>query len=118
MVAVRKDLIVEQGRTFSFIIEVLNPDKTPKNLTGWTARAQIRPDVNSSTKYVEFDVTSGWTTAINAASGLVTLSGTKAATTILTWLTGVYDVEIENISTTECIAPVKGNVVVHREVTR
>lgn len=42
------DLLIKQGSTFTMPFAVLNEDGTPKDLTGFTVRAQIRRTVKST----------------------------------------------------------------------
>ena len=43
------NLIVDQGTTFSHIFDVLNPDGTPFDLTGFTAYSQMKKSYFTST---------------------------------------------------------------------
>lgn len=80
-----------QGQTFSETV-TWTVAGTPVNLTGYTARMQVRPNVDSSEKYVDISSTSGIT--LGGAAGTVAL--TVSATTMATVPAGkhVYDLEL------------------------
>lgn len=52
MVAISRDLFIEQGATFYFHFQwrtpAANGTTTPKNLTGWTVRMQVRKNQQSA----------------------------------------------------------------------
>ena len=59
MSAVRYTILIEQGSTLRFPIGVTNPDtNTPWDLTGCTARMQIRPSIASPE--IIHSLTTGW----------------------------------------------------------
>lgn len=45
---------IEQGTTFTTSITILVNENTPRDLTGFSARGQIRETANSSTKIADF----------------------------------------------------------------
>tara|TARA_B100000029_G_scaffold129488_1_gene122975 strand:+ start:5279 stop:5626 length:348 start_codon:yes stop_codon:yes gene_type:complete len=82
----------EQGSTFDRSIEVTNFDDTIRNLDSFTARMQVRKDLEASTALIELTTENGRIT-IDGALGTVTLSISAADTAALTQ-GGVYDLEI------------------------
>ena len=68
----RHDLIIYRDRDFSQAFIFKDDDGVIINLTGYAAKAQVRPTKNSSTLIVEF------TTAIVAAQGRITMTLTDA----------------------------------------
>ena len=89
---------------------------TPVNLTGYTARMQIRETVESSTVLYEASTTNGHL-AITAATGTVKLTIPAATSAAWTWTKGVYDLELTS-PTGVVTRLVKGTITVSREVTR
>ncbi len=83
-------LEIKQGATFEAEVTYLQPDGTPVNLTGWTARSQMRKHAGHPAVLAEFTVT-----IVDAVAGKMRLSLTAAQTTNI-WSSGVYDVELVN----------------------
>lgn len=115
MPATRKDLTIEQGATFELVVEVTD-NGMPVNLTGATARMQIREDVRSTNVLKSLTSPSGGL-VITPATGLITIKMTDEETAVLTWLRGVYDLEVE-FSNGEVNRVLRGDVWVSLEVTR
>jgi hypothetical protein len=117
MAAVKEvELILPQGATFVYEVTYKDPDTDlPINLTGYTARLQIREKVEStSTLYsgtTDDDIT------IIGASGLVVLTIPAVTTTAFTFKKAVFDLEIESAGGV-VTRLVKGTVLLDREVTR
>lgn len=88
---------------------------TPRSLSGYTARMQIRARVTSSTTLLELTTANSRIT-IDDTTKLITLSLTAAVTAGLTWRQGVYDLEMVSGGVVETI--MYGNVKVLKEVTR
>jgi hypothetical protein len=103
------NLIIWQGSKYIRQFPVLDDDGDPINVDGWTARAQIRAYARSaSALYTLAPVCSGTT---------VTITIPAADSSLWTWRTGLWDLEL--------LAPVgdpeplvNGHVVVHPEITR
>lgn len=71
-----------------------NPaDFEPVDLTGCTARMQIRPEVESPTVLLELSTTNG-RIALGGVAGTATLTLDPATTAALDWDSGVWDLEI------------------------
>lgn len=110
MGAARYLIRIEQGATWKPVLTLRDTD-----LTGYTARMQIRPDIDSTEILLE--LTSGDGITIDGPAGQITLHLTDTETAALDWCEGVYDLEL--------IAPggdvqrlLKGPVEVDPEVTR
>lgn len=89
---------------------------TPVDLTGYTARMQIREAVDSTTVLVQMDTTNGGI-VIDTTNRVITLQQTAAQTAAYTWTDGVYDLEMVSGSGL-VYALVRGAVSVVLEVTR
>jgi hypothetical protein len=88
----------------------------PVDLTSYTARMQIRSKVDSATILLELTTENGGITIDNVAK-TITLTITATATAALSWISGVYSLELvsgSGIVTTL----INGNVTVKKEVTR
>jgi len=112
--ATTTNIVIEQGATFSQEFTVLDSAGSAKNLTGYTATAQMRRSHYSSTS-------TAFTTAVVNATGKVTLSLTAAETAAISvGSTGnnrfVYDIEVA--SSSETLRPFEGIVTVRPNVTR
>lgn len=87
-----EDFTIDQGSDLALQLELVNPDGSTKDLTGFSAAAKMKKNFNSlSTDTMDF------TAAVNepSTSGVVTLSLTNLQTDELsTRGRYVYDVEI------------------------
>jgi hypothetical protein len=87
--AIKANLVVDQGSSFSATIDVTNADGTVFNLTGYTVAAQMRKNYTSSVA-VTFSATH------NGSSGAITLSLLPATTATIEPGRYLYDVEIRS----------------------
>lgn len=86
------------------------------DLTGYTARMQIRDSANGATVLTELTTVNGKIT-LGGAAGTVTLALTAAQTAALTWVWGRYDLEM--VSAGGLVDRLlEGRVTVSGEVTR
>lgn len=88
---------------------------TPVNLTGCTAKLQVRPTVDSSTVLLELSTSSGIT--LGGTSGSIRVLVTDEQTSQFTWNQGVYDLFIYFPDGTS-IVRMGGQVSVIKGVTR
>jgi len=108
--ATKANLVVDQGATFSTDLTLEDENGNPISLTGYTANSQMRKWYTSS------NVAAVFTTAINLANAIITLSLTSDQTGNLDYGRYVYDVEISNGTTVSRV--VEGIVTVTPQVTR
>jgi hypothetical protein len=106
--ALKANLVVDQGTTFASLIELLDQNDEAVNVTGYTARGQIRKHF-SSTNAVSF------TTGLSNGSLVISLTANQTANIISGRY--VYDVELVD-STGTVIRILEGIVTVTPEVTR
>lgn len=113
MIAGVYNITIEQGATF-YKVMTLSASSSPVNLTGYTARMQIRPEVESSEVLAELTTANGRIT-LNAQGQITWTIPANVTATID--VDGVYDMEL--------IEPgghvhrlLKGKVRLDREVTR
>lgn len=88
----------------------------PVNLTGWTARMQIRSSVSDSNIIIELNTTNGGI-VLGGAAGTINLLATAAQTALFTFQNAVYDLTLTDPTgvVTNLLA---GNVSLVLEVTR
>jgi hypothetical protein len=118
------NLLIQQGETFTRTITLTDNQLVPVpiNLTGYTARAQIRPTADSSTITATFVCTF----AVDRATGVITISLADTVTTAIA-TTGKtaydklakYQWDMEIISSGGVVTRIlNGAVEVSPEVTR
>lgn len=111
MPAVRTDLTIEQGTTWSHGWRVTYSGEPIG--AAWTARSQVRRRIDDPAVLHTFAATV-------TAQGDVILSADAAVSTAWTWTSGVYDVEV--VGPVSLGSPVlrvaQGSVTVSPEVTR
>lgn len=117
MAAGKLKLAIEQGATFRKLL-TWKTGATPVavDLTGCTARMQIRSDIASATPLVTLTTENGGI-ALGGVAGTIEIIITAAATAAFTWTTGVYDLEVV-LANGDVRRLVYGAVSVSPEVTR
>lgn len=112
-----EDLIINQGADFLISFQYLEDDAvTPVDLTGYTARMQIRPNANSTTVYFDGTTENG-RIVITPAEGVVSVNIPNSETTDMNFMYGAYDLEI--VSDGGVVTRlVQGKVVLSKEVTK
>ena len=110
-----KHLTIDQGTTYSLTITVSDANANPLDLTGFTARAQLRKSYGA-TSYTAFTVTID----DDPTTGNLTIKLTDAQTTLLKAGRYVYDVEIVSpvVDGSEVTRVLEGIITVTPEVTR
>lgn len=88
----------------------------PVNLTGFTARMQVRETIESTTTLVSLTTENGGVT-LGGTAGTIDITITATATALLDFDSAVYDLEV--VSAGGVVTPVAyGNVYLNDEVTR
>ena len=113
--AARLRLDINQGETFRKPF-VWKSGGVPVNLTGYTARMQIRSDVDSPTIITSLTTENGGITVGNT-DGAFALYISAADTALLNFDQGVYDVELVSASG-DVRRIIQGDVYLSPEVTR
>jgi hypothetical protein len=116
MSAATLDFNIEQGATFSHRLEWKDSKQQPINLTGYTARMQVRAKKSSDTVLVELTTANG-RIVLGDADGTIDLEIDATTTAGFSWTKGVHDLELES-GTGFVTRLVEGNVTVVPEVTR
>lgn len=114
--AAKYDIVCDQGATFSRIFTWQDAAANPVNLTGYTARMQVRDEADSSTAAL----------SLTTENSRITLGGTAGTITLLVSATDtaavvageyVYDLEIVSGAGT-VTRLIQGCFTVDAEVTR
>jgi hypothetical protein len=92
MAATTYDILLEQGATFSQVI-TYKDNGVAVNLTGYTARMQVRATLESASTLVELTTANG-RIALGGTAGTITLTISATDTAALTSGRGVYDLEL------------------------
>jgi hypothetical protein len=116
MTAAAYDFVIEQGATLDKSFVWKDSTGTVINLSGYTARMQIRQTAASSTVLLELTTLNG-RIIITAGEGKIRLLVTAADTGAITWQRGKYDLEL--VSSAGIVTRLlSGDVTVSKEVTR
>lgn len=106
------NLFIDQGSDYSSIVTVNSATGVPLNLTGYTAKSQMRKAYASSTAYA-------FTCEIyNAALGQIRLAMSAAGTEAMTAGRWLYDVEITNTASGIKKRVVEGVVTLTPQITQ
>jgi hypothetical protein len=110
------DIEIIQGQTFDCPVVWKDGDGEPIDLTGYSARMQIRR--SKASPDVLFELTTGnGRIAIDGPAGKATLTITAEESAAFTWRRGVYDLEL--VAADSVVRRLlEGAVEVNREVTR
>lgn len=114
MPAQKYDFEIEQGASFALTWPILE-NGVPKDLAGYTVRAQIRRSVTSDA--VEHEFTSSQGNAVADPRG-ITITATPVESSVWTWRRGVYDVELIYPNGLDVVRVAEGKVLLRPEVTR
>jgi hypothetical protein len=131
MSAGRYSLYIEQGTTVNFEIQYKDVAGNPVNFTGYGARMQIRPTVDSSTVYLTLSSSlqadgtglsmSGSAPYKPLSSGSIGVYIASCTSSMLNFGDAVYDLEIFVPNGTDCPTVTRilqGPVRLSKEVTR
>lgn len=116
MLAGRYNIICDQGSTFQRVIEIQDTDGTVYPLTGYTARMQIRREIDASATLLELS-TSNSRIVIYPSLGTIELKLSASETSAMA-RGGYYDLEIVKTSTGEVQKVLRGEFRLEKEVTR
>ena len=110
-------LTIYQGATFRKRLTWRTPSKVPIDLTGCTARMQVREDYGSPLPLLELTTENGGVTIDPVETGVLHLYLSDADTSACLWDGGVFDIEIVHPSG-DVTRLMQGSVSVSPEVTR
>lgn len=109
-------LTIYQGATFKRRLRWMDATRQPIDLTGCTARMQVREEIESPTVLLGL-TTENARIALGSAAGTIDLTIAATDTAALTWAAGVWDLEIVHPGGA-VTRLAQGSVVVSPEVTR
>lgn len=89
----KNPLVIYQGATFRATWTYESPSGTPIDLTGCTARMQVRAKITDPMALVSLTTANGGIT-LGGAAGTIGLYISDAATAAFTWKGGVWDFEL------------------------
>ena len=115
MLAGNYNFTIDQGAHFERIVTITNADGTVYDLTGYTARMQIRTELDAEDVVIELTTENG-RIALGDEEGTITLTILAADTADIT-SDGVYDIEIIDDSD-RVFRVLKGKIRLEPEVTR
>lgn len=110
------NITIIEGATFDLTLTWKNPDDSPVDLTGYTARLQVRPNAkDTGTPLLEMTTENGRIT-LGDELGTIQLQLSAATVTNLAWKSGAYDLEmVSGVIVTRLL---EGKVTVSQEVTK
>lgn len=115
MAAAIYDMIIEQGETWIQNVYMKDGDDIPINITGYTARMQVKETLESVTSLVDLE-TGGSGITLDGTAGKITLRVESVVTESLPVGRFYYDLEI--IDTTSAVTKLmRGRISVNKEVT-
>ncbi|WP_344923150.1 hypothetical protein [Streptosporangium oxazolinicum] len=100
MGAAEFDLHITQGSRYRLPMTLRSkptesqPNPGPLDLTGFTARSQIRPNHGRDTAVLHEMTTENGSIVIDGTAGKITLTIPGAVSSLWLWLQGVYDFEL------------------------
>ncbi len=109
------DITIEQGATFTLSATWKDSTGTPVNLTGYSARMQVRPNYES--EEVLASLISPTDITLGGALGTILATISATATQLLTIQEGVYDLELQSAGGV-VTRLLQGKAIISREVTR
>lgn len=121
MTPFKHNISIYQGATFRKSLAWKSTDENgqnpvPNNLSGWTARMQIRPTVDSSTVLHELTSANGGI-ALGGALGTIDLFISDESTALIRGTRAVYDLELTSPAG-DVTRLMQGSVTISPEVTR
>jgi hypothetical protein len=130
MAAGKYNFTIEQGATLDFEIRYTDSNSVPVDLTGYTARMQIRQKKESTTPYISLSSTlNSYGTGLNMSgsagdkspvSGSIGVYIAAVDSALLNFSRAVYDLEIVSGSGDNAVVTrlLEGKIKLSKEVTR
>lgn len=109
--AIKSNLILDQGSTFSTTVEVTDENDDPIDLTGYTGAGQIRKHYTSSNA-------TAFSVSLGGATGTISLGLTAVQTANLVAGRYVFDIELTSTGSGAVSRILEGIVTVTPQVTR
>lgn len=116
MPAAIHNILIEQGSTFKLNLTWKDSDDVPVDLTGYSARMQVRPTVESSDVLLNLNTANG-SIVLGGDAGTIAVTAAATQTEKITGRRAVYDLEVE-ASNGVVTRLLQGAVAISLEVTR
>jgi len=116
MPAAIHNILIEQGSTFKLNLTWKDSEGVPVDLTGYTARMQVRPTVESADVLLNLSTATGEIT-LGGAAGTIAAVASAQQTSLIGGRRAVYDLEVE-ASNGVVTRLLQGAVAISLEVTR
>jgi hypothetical protein len=116
MAAGEHDITIEQGATFQLSLLWEDSAGDPVNVTGYSARMQVREKYTSTTTLLSLTSVAG-DIVLGGAAGTIVVTASATATAAIDEKRGVYDLEMVSPSGT-VTRLIRGCVTITPEVTR
>lgn len=129
MAAGRYSFVLEQGTTVDFEIQYKDSSSNPIDLSGYSARMQVRPQIDSETVFLTLSSSlnndgtglnlSGSNGSTSLSSGSIGIYISSCTSSLLDFDTAFYDLEI--YSGSNCpytVRLLEGQIRLSKEVTR
>ena len=116
MTAAAYSFVIEQGATLNKAFVWKDSASTPINLTGYTARMQLRPSVSSDTVYLDMTTSNGQI-VLTPSTGGIQLLLSATVTGAIEWQKAKYDLELMS-STGVVTRLLYGDIDVSKGITR
>ena len=120
MPAANKNILIEQGVTFQWtqlLLDGQGANAPAMDLTGYSARMQIRSEIDSALALVTLSSAPGGGILLDGVSGMLEIEISAAATSALNFEGAVYDLELVQPDG-KVLRLFKGAVSLSLEVTR
>jgi hypothetical protein len=114
--AAKHDILIEQGATFRLNLVWKDSVGTPVNLTGYSARMQVRRSLNTPTPLLDLTTANGAIT-LGGINGTIAVIASATLTDDLTARFAVYDLELQSADGT-VTRLIEGKATISPEVTR
>lgn len=115
MAAGKRDIYIEQGATFRLNLLWKDSLGNPVNLTGYSARMQVRRAYNNPYTLLSLTSSDG-TITLGGSLGTIVVDGPALLTEEMSSRVGVYDLELESADGT-VTRLLEGKVTISPEVT-
>ena len=115
MAIIEYDISTEQGSSLSRVVTYSDENSSPINLTGYTARMQVRPRASSGYTYLTLTSPSGGLT-LGGTTGTITILVDGSVTSAIPAGNYVYDLEVVNGAYVDKV--MGGDFTLSAEVTR
>ena len=115
MAIIEYDISTEQGSSLSRVVTYSDANSSPINLTGYTARMQVRPRASSGYTYLTLTRPSGGLT-LGGTTGTITILVDGSVTSAIPAGDYVYDLEVVNGAYVDKV--MGGDFTLSAEVTR